>query len=104
MKAVHSSKKHDWETPADLFGRLDAEFRFTLDPCATKENAKCKYYYTYHEDGLIQDWSNDVVFMNPPYGNAIGKWMAKAVCEWRKGATVVCLVPSRTDTRWWHRC
>lgn len=41
--------------------------------------------------------------MNPPYGSGIGKWLEKAAVEARRsGATVVCLIPARTDTSWWH--
>lgn len=92
----------DWETPADLFAQYDAEFRFTLDVCATHENRKCEYYFSPGDDGLASDWGTNVCWMNPPYGRVIGKWMQKAQDAAQKGATVVCLVPSRTDTRWWH--
>ena len=97
------SQKHDWETPQDFFDRLDAEFRFTLDPCCTPETAKCPTYFTPVEDGLSQDWAGHTVYMNPPYGREIVKWMKKAYesCV-VGGATVVCLVPARTDTNWWH--
>lgn len=98
--SVHFSSKTDlWSTPQDFYDKLHAEFNFTLDPCATDENHKTDKYYTKEQDGLLQDWSKDVVFMNPPYGRAIGQWMKKAK---ESNTTVVCLVPSRTDTRWWH--
>ncbi len=100
---VHfSSKSNEWATPWPLFQLLDDEFHFTLDPCSTHANAKCKRHFTIAEDGLCQNWSNEVVFMNPPYGREIGLWMRKAVVSAREGATVVCLVPARTDTAWWH--
>ena len=103
MNKVHfSSKTGEWETPQALFDALDAEFHFTLDPCATPENAKCGRYFTKEIDGLAQSWAGETVFMNPPYGREIGKWVRKAFEEWRRGATVVCLLPSRTDTAWWH--
>lgn len=66
-EVMFSSKTNEWATPQALFDELNKEFKFTLDPCATKENAKCDKYYTVEEDGLIQDWSKDIVFMNPPY-------------------------------------
>ena len=96
-----------WETPQDLFDKLDAEYHFTLDVCATAENAKCARYFTPTEDGLFQDWKDHICWMNPPYGRAIGKWIKKAYeashLNWQHtGATVVCLIPARTDTRWWH--
>lgn len=97
---VHFSSKTDlWSTPQEFYDKLDDEFGFTLDPCATDENHKCEKYFTEKQDGLKQDWSHERVFMNPPYGKEIGKWMQKAATE---DALVVCLVPSRTDTRWWH--
>lgn len=92
----------DWGTPWPLFAQYDAEFRFTLDVCATPENAKVPAFFDELIDGLAQDWAEEVCWMNPPYGRVIGKWMQKAHSAAQKGATVVCLVPSRTDTRWWH--
>lgn len=98
----YSSKSNEWETPSELFEKLNKEFRFTLDPCCTKENAKCERHFTIAEDGLKQDWSDHNVFMNPPYGRQIKKWVKKAYKESLKGATVVCLIPARTDTSYWH--
>lgn len=100
---VHYSKSSDeWETPQGFYDRLDMEFGFTLDPCATPENAKCERYFTIEDDGLARSWGRERVFMNPPYGRAIGDWMRKALTESERGATVVCLVPARTETKWWH--
>lgn len=102
MKVHYSAKTPEWSTPPDFFSVLDAEFRFTLDPCCTHDNAKCARHFTVEDDGLARDWTRDTVFMNPPYGRPIGAWMAKAHEQSQGGATVVCLVPARTDTRWWH--
>lgn len=102
MGVHYSSKSNEWETPQALFNELNAEFHFTLDPCSTHENAKCEKHFTIEEDGLRQDWSNDIVFMNPPYGNEQKLWIKKAYEESLKGATVVCLIPARTDTITWH--
>ena len=100
--SVHfSSKTCVWETPWDFFQKLDAEFRFDLDVCALPENAKCERYFTPEVDGLCQDWRG-VCWMNPPYGREIGKWVAKAFESAKAGTTVVCLLPARTDTAWWH--
>jgi phage N-6-adenine-methyltransferase len=97
---VHFSSKTDmWSTPQDFYDELNKEFGFTLDPCAIPENAKCNKFYTKEDDGLAQDWSGDRVFMNPPYGRGIGEWVKKAV---ESNTLVVCLLPARTDTRWWH--
>ena len=102
MKVHYMSKSNEWTTPMWLFKELDVKFNFTLDPCCTKESALCDKYYTIEDDGLIQDWGGEIVFMNPPYGRAIGKWVEKAYRESLNGAVVVCLIPSRTDTRYWH--
>jgi site-specific DNA-methyltransferase (adenine-specific) len=103
MNKVHfSSKSNEWTTPQNLYDKLDKEFNFTLDPCCTKESAKCDKFYTKEDDGLSKDWRYDRVFMNPPYGREISKWIEKAYKESLKGAIVVCLIPARTDTRYWH--
>lgn len=98
---VHfSSDTPEWATPQDLFDLLEDEFVFDLDVCATRDNAKCRHYFTEKDDGLSQDWQGSC-WMNPPYGRAIGEWMRKAYESGQAGATVVCLVPARTDTDWW---
>lgn len=94
--------REDWETPPEVFDPLNAEFGFTLDVCATFQNRKCFWYIPPENDGLSADWGRFVCWMNPPYGPEIPKWMAKAYEASQRGATVVCLVPARTDTRWWH--
>ena len=102
MKVHFSSATNEWATPQDFYDCCHAEFNFTLDPCCTHQNAKCTKHFTEAEDGLAEDWSADRVWMNPPYGREIGKWMRKAYEESLRGALVVCLVPARTDTAWWH--
>ncbi len=98
---LYSSKTPEWETPQGLFDDLDREFGFTLDACATDENAKVPgRYFTKAQDGLVQDWDRQIVWMNPPYGGEIGRWVRKA--SEARGGTVVCLLPARTDTRWFH--
>lgn len=78
MTSVHFlSQKDEWATPQDLYDELHAEFGFTLDVCATAENAKCPMYYTLADNGLRQPWYG-VCWMNPPYGRQIGLWMARA--------------------------
>ena len=100
--AVHFSSATDlWATPQEFFDDLDAEFRFETDVCASVGNAKCEHYFTKEQDGLAQQWTG-VCWMNPPYGREIGRWMRKAFESSQAGATVVCLVPARTDTAWWH--
>lgn len=100
---MFSSKKSDWETPQDFYNKLNDEFRFTLDVCATEYNAKCKKYFTPEQDGLKQDWGGETVYCNPPYGKEIKKWVEKAYNESRKPHTlIVMLIPSRTDTGYFH--
>ena len=102
MDVHFSSESNEWETPSDFFNKLNDEFGFTLDPCASNNNYKCDNYYTIKDNGLSKDWSKDVVFMNPPYGREIKYWVEKAYRESLQGATVVCLIPARTDTSYWH--
>jgi len=103
MNVHYSSKSNEWGTPRELFERLAEMFGpFTLDPCATPINAKCEKFYTLADDGLVQSWAGERVFMNPPYGRVIGQWIEKAYRESMNGAMVVCLIPARTDTRYWH--
>jgi phage N-6-adenine-methyltransferase len=90
-----------WATPQWLYDALNKEFGFTLDPCSDGTNAKCEKFFTASENGLLRDWKTDVVFMNPPYSE-VDEWMRKAYGAALEGATVVCLIPARTDTRWWH--
>ena len=103
INTMFSSKDMTWETPIELFNKLNDEFNFTLDVCALKETAKCDKFFSPEIDGLKQDWSNNVCWMNPPYGRQIQLWLEKAYNESLKdNTTVVCLIPSRTDTKYWH--
>lgn len=112
MTSVHfSSEKLDYLTPLSLLDHLYKVFTFDLDPCSDKPhdqnpNVEAIRHFTEIEDGLGVPWWSGVVFMNPPYGREIGKWLNKAVAQaqLRNAETVVCLVPARTDTIWWQRC
>jgi phage N-6-adenine-methyltransferase len=99
----YSSKKMDWETPHDFFGRYNGEFHFTLDVAASHENKKCARCFTKEDNGLEQDWQGETVWCNPPYGKELPKWVEKCYREGQKrNTTVVMLIPSRTDTRYFH--
>lgn len=101
---LFTSASCDWATPQEVFDSLDREFRFTLDSCASPGNAKCARYYSSEDwvSALALPWQG-VVFCNPPYGRRIGQWVEKGARSAEEGATVVMLLPSRTDTQWWHR-
>lgn len=121
-REIFSSKRTNWETPQTFFNALDAEFHFTLDAAASAGNAKCFRYLSKRDDGLhtVTVWPlvdipggspvgwrehpkfHHNIWCNPPYGRKVGKWFAKAREAQAEGATVVMLVPARTDTRWWH--
>ena len=109
MKVYHRDKRSDWETPHGFFADLDDEFHFTLDVCASQDNAKCARYFTTADDGLAQPWEG-VCWMNPPYGRGVDRWIRKAYESSLQGATVVCLVKSTTirsggtRTRHTRRC
>lgn len=104
---MFSKASDEWSTPIDLFRALDEEFAFDLDCAATAANAKCDQWLGpggMAEDALTFGWGADVTcFLNPPYSKC-REFMTKAAHEAGLGSIVVCLVPSRTDTRWWHEC
>jgi site-specific DNA-methyltransferase (adenine-specific) len=114
IKAFTSSKSTEWITPQWLYDLLDDEFHFTLDPCANSINAKCKRFFTSADDGLSKSWLGERVFMNPPYGDYVPLWVAKAYTEVQKAreyqkehsgmcdTMVVGLLPARTDSKWFH--
>lgn len=95
---MFSSKSDLWETPQWLFDKLNDEWRFETDVCAVESNKKCAHYYSPEQDGLSQKWGG-CCWCNPPYGREIGKWVKKAA---ESDATVVMLLPARTDTKWFH--
>ena len=102
MRIVRSKESDEWETPQDLFDRLDQEFHFTLDACADPENTKCERFYSKDNNALTADWSGETVFCNPPY-SMVKEFAEKCFREGCKDrTTVVLLVFSRTDTRWFH--
>lgn len=98
---MFSSKTDMWATPKDFFDKLNEEFHFTVDVCAIPENAKCEKFFTPEMNGLKQEWTG-ICWCNPPYGREIGKWVEKAYVASTWGATVVMLLPARTDTKWFH--
>ena len=103
-QTMFSSKSAEWGTPQDFYDKLNKDFGpFTLDPCSDGVNNKTPKYFTEKDDGLKQSWVRNRVFMNPPYGRAIKDWLKKAYEEGQKpNTTVVCLIPARTDTKYWH--
>lgn len=101
IKALFSHKSDEWSTPQELFNKLNREFEFELDPCATVENHKCSIYFTTKENGIARSWNGYKVFCNPPYSK-ISEWCRKCYEEWTKGSTIVLLIPARTDTKYFH--
>jgi phage N-6-adenine-methyltransferase len=104
VNLVHfSSATDDWATPQEFFDAVAARFGpFDLDVCASDGNAKALAYFTKADNGLAQEWFGRA-WMNPPYGRGIGEWMRKAYESAQSTCVcVVCLVPARTDTAWWH--
>jgi phage N-6-adenine-methyltransferase len=101
-QGMFTSSSDEWETPREFFDAVNAAFRFDLDVCATHANAKCERHFTKEEDGLSRSWRG-TCWMNPPYGREISLWVRKAYeSSLKAGTAVVCLLPSRTDTMWWH--
>jgi len=113
MNVHFSSRTDEWETPVELFQELNAKYNFALDVCATRENTKCNCFLDKKLDGLKCEWwaadwpwmanGHSYIWMNPPYGRTIGKWVKKAYEQSQKHPiSIVCLLPARTDTKWWH--
>jgi site-specific DNA-methyltransferase (adenine-specific) len=103
QQTLFSSDSGEWETPGDLFMELDNEFDFVLDAAATEQNTKCPDFISPEEDALKQSWqAGGAVWLNPPYGRGIDKWVKKSWEESQKGSIVVVLLPARTDTKWFH--
>lgn len=98
----YNGNGRDWETPPEVYDPLNKEFKFTLDPCATKKSAKAPLFFDEKMNGLDQDWGTHRVFMNPPYGKEIYAWTRKAREASEQGALVVGLLPASTDLAWWH--
>lgn len=99
---LYSRASDDWETPQWLFDEYDKKFHFDLDPCASEKNHKCEKYFTISDDGLSKTWAGHTVWCNPPYGSAIKNWVKYCYEQSKAGATVVALLPARTDTKWFH--
>jgi len=100
--SLYSCRTDDWPTPQAFFDQLNREFKFTLDPCASVENAKCRWFFTREDDGLKQNWRSHRVFCNPPYGKTMRDWARKCYEASQGGALVALLAHARTDTRWFH--
>lgn len=100
-EGMFTSNTNLWATPQNFFDEWNSKFHFETDVCALPDNAKCNNFFTPEQDGLKQEWKG-TCWMNPPYGREIGKWVKKAYESSLDGATVVCLLPARTDTRWFH--
>jgi len=103
-QTMFSSKSSEWATPQNFYNKLNRDFGpFTLDPCSDGINNKTPKHFTEKDNGLKQSWARNRVFMNPPYGRDIKHWLKKAYEEGQKpNTTVVCLIPARTDTKYWH--
>lgn len=111
--AMFGKASDEWTTPQDFYDALDLEFNFQWDAAATRANAKCGWYSYFgpdhttimYRDALaVPFWYNSQrqrFWINPPYSQCRA-FLTKAAVEAKRGATIVCLVPSRTDTRWWH--
>lgn len=99
------SKRVIWRTPDALFQALDKEFAFTVDAAADDGNTQCDRFFDREVDALAQSWAKERVFINPPYGRELARWVDKAVIEAQEhGALVVMVLPARTGNRWFHRC
>ncbi len=104
FRGKFASIRNDWTTPDELFREIDAEFGFTLDAAASAENKKVAAFFDKKIDAMTQDWAPHRIWLNPPYGEGykLSQWVKKAHDEAQRGATVVMLIPARTNTNWFH--
>jgi phage N-6-adenine-methyltransferase len=98
------SVRQDWETPQELFDEMNKEFHFTLDAAASQENSKVEEFISKEQDAFKVDWGTNVCWLNPPYGRGypLVSWVKRAHEQSLAGATVVMLIPARTNTNWFH--
>ena len=99
-KSLFQSDRHDWQTPWHLWEQWHAEFQFTIDATANADNAMLPRFWTIEDDALLQDWSGERVWCNPPYGRDHSKFIRKAA--FKEAEIAVLLLPVRTDTIVWH--
>ena len=102
-KNKFDSVKTDWSTHWDFFKPLNNEFNFTVDAAADAENCKVERHWDEQTDGLKQDWNNEIVWCNPPYGRNVPEWLKKVQEAAKNGGTSVFLIPARTNTIWFHK-
>ena len=101
-KLLFSYDNVGWETPSDLFEKINSVFNFDTDIYANFDTTKCEKYFAQSDDALLEDWVG-TCWMNLPYGREVSKWVSKAYYESKKhSSTIVCLLPARVDTNWWH--
>lgn len=101
---IKQNRSEEWSTPQELFDHYNHIFNFTVDAAASADNAKCERFYSKQDNGLTKDWTGERVWCNPPYGKQIGQWVAKCYnASVIKDTLVVALLPSRTDTIWFHK-
>lgn len=95
------SNSVEYSSPLKIVEPLINEFKLTIDVCANNMNYKCSKYWTKEEDALSKDWVGNC-WMNPPFNRELSKWVIKAFVETEKqGGTKVCLIPVRSNTKWW---
>ena len=106
MTVHFSSEKDNWATPRSFMAFLKERFNWepTLDAAATVRNTKAPRFYNPQQDGLKHPW-NGHVWLNPPYGRELPLWLKKCASEIENNErchSIYCLIPARTDTRWFH--
>lgn len=97
----------EWFTPTNVKQDLIEEFgTFDLDAATAPSNPmEAERFFTEEDNALIQEWHGQNVYLNPPYGRIISKFIDKAIQEWGMGHAkrIVMLLPSRTCTKWFHK-
>lgn len=95
----------DWYTPPAIVKALGGLEGFDLDPCTPEDPSRlpaptARRMITPSQDGLATAWwPRAFVWLNPPYGKGMDKWMAKLANHPGGG---VALVPAHMDPGWMH--
>jgi phage N-6-adenine-methyltransferase len=99
------SERQDWGTPRAFLEWLETDRSWTpnLDAAASIRNAKAPHFFTEDDDSLSKDWFGDV-WLNPPFGNELPKFMKKCAEQIKRKEvrSIMVLIPARTDTKWFH--
>ena len=91
QKCKNIKYSDDYATPKDIYNYYVIDLEY-FDPCPL-----------YDDTFDLNDYVMSKVFLNPPYSN-ISEWIDWAIWNHKNfGLHTVILIPSRTDTKYFHK-